>query len=92
MEPTLAKLSGAQIIALVAIGGTLLLFGSIILSSIIVPQWRRVRQVEAEAKLKHELLAAGMSAADIVEVVRASAANPASALRSRPRDIHSVTN
>jgi hypothetical protein len=72
----------------VAICGALLLFGSIILSAIIVPQWRRVRQTDAETKLKHELLAAGMSAADIVQVVQASATNSSAASRPRQRDPH----
>ena len=59
---------------------------TIVLSAIIVPQWRRVRQTEAETRLKHELLAAGMSAADIVQVVQASAANSSPVSRSRVRD------
>jgi hypothetical protein len=72
MDGMLGKLTGSQIIAVIAIVGTLVLFASIVLSAIIVPQWRRVRQLEAETRLKQELLAAGMSAAEIVQIIEAS--------------------
>jgi hypothetical protein len=85
MDGLLNKLNGAQIIALAAIIGTLLLFGSILLSAIIVPQWRRVRQLEAETKLKQELLAAGVSSLEIVQIVEASA-HPSRTYR--PRNQH----
>jgi len=82
MDGMLAKLNGAQIIALTAIIGTLVLFASIALAGIIVPHWRRVRQLEAETKLKQELLAAGMSPLEIIQIVEASA-HPAAAHRLR---------
>jgi hypothetical protein len=89
MDGMLGKLTGAQIIALVAIVGTLLLFGSIILSAIIVPQWRRVRQLEAETKLKQELLASGMSSLEIVQIIEASA-QPSAAQLARMRHLSSA--
>lgn len=63
-----------ELIGLVAVLGTCL----VILTTVVSAQWRRVRQaelqlrqVELEASLKHELVARGMSADEIRQVLEA---------------------
>jgi len=52
-------------------------FGSwamVAIVALLARQWRRVRQAEIDAALKHKMLDQGMSADEIVRVLRASSA------------------
>ena len=45
--------------------------GAVGLTAIILPQWRRVREVEASTRLKHKLIDRGFSADEIERVLKA---------------------
>lgn len=69
MSDVFDKLSGGQILGFVAI-----VSGAIYLSIEAVARcWARVRRADAEAALKRDLVAAGKSAEEIEQVVRATA-------------------
>ena len=53
--------------AVVAIAGAI-----IAVTAIVAVQWRKVRQADFEASLKHDMLNRGMSAEDIERVIKAS--------------------
>jgi hypothetical protein len=67
VEEVLAKLTGGQVIGLVAVVGSLLLAAS----AIIAHHWRHVRVTEMQADLKRQMLGLGMNAADIEKVLQA---------------------
>lgn len=69
MHDILAKMDGGEVIGLVAV-----VMGCLTgLAGIIGGVWYSARKVEAEVALKRELLAAGMTADDIVRVVATTA-------------------
>ncbi len=49
----------------------------VVLGSVIVTQWRKVRQLDTEAALKQDMLNRGMSVEDVERVLRASSEAPA---------------
>jgi hypothetical protein len=63
-----SKFTSSELIALVAVGGGLLLA----IISTIVGQWRRVRLAEFDASLKQQMLEKGMSPAEIEQVIKAT--------------------
>jgi hypothetical protein len=54
--------------------GVIAVLGGFIISvvAILAGNWRRVRQIEMEISLKHEMLERGMSAEEIERVIKAS--------------------
>jgi hypothetical protein len=68
MMDILSRLSGDDLIGVVAIVGGFLIAAIAILAL----HWRRIRVAEIEANLKQQMLERGMSAAEIAQVVRAS--------------------
>jgi hypothetical protein len=64
----LSKLEGGEIIAAISVLGGLL----IAITAIIAAHWRGVRHAEMETNLKQQMLARGMSAAEIEQVLKAS--------------------
>ncbi|HET6573478.1 MAG TPA: hypothetical protein VFG68_07745 [Fimbriiglobus sp.] len=74
MDEAIRNLTGGQFIGLVSVVLGVLFVTLSSLASIIAPNWRRARQVEAETQLKRDLVAAGFSADDIERVVRATGA------------------
>jgi hypothetical protein len=72
MDEVIRSMSGGQFIGLVAVVLGVLFVTLSSLTSIIAPHWRKARQIEAEALLKRDLVAAGFSADDIERVVRAT--------------------
>ncbi len=83
MEELLQTLDGPQVLALFLglmgiLGGTI-----VIVTAIAVPQWRRVREAEAEARLKEELLASGLPADEIERIICATARTGARRERER---------
>ena len=72
MSDLFDKLSGAQVLGLLAIVGGILY----LIADTVATNWSRVRRVEAETALKRELLAAGKSAEEIEQVVRSTAGKP----------------
>ncbi|MFL5341864.1 MAG: hypothetical protein ACJ8F7_17090 [Gemmataceae bacterium] len=81
MESALSRLDGGEFVGLISTVITLLSLAIVLVTAIIAPKWRDVRRAEADAKLKHDLVAAGYSAEDIERVVQAS---PAPSPRRRP--------
>jgi hypothetical protein len=75
----MSRLDGSEILALVAIGGGLLVGLLIALTAIVTYHWRRLRQLEGEASLKQEMVRRGMSVGDIERVIRVSGSPPAEA-------------
>jgi SOS response regulatory protein OraA/RecX len=74
MSEFLAKFSGGEMIALVAV-----MIGPVVaIVAVVASQWRRVRIVEMEAALKQQMLDKGMSAAEIEKVMTASSNGVAS--------------
>ncbi len=69
MSDLFDKLSGAQVLGLLAIVGGILY----LIADTVATNWSRVRRLEAETVLKRELLAAGKSAEEIEQVVRSTA-------------------
>ena len=74
MDEVIRNLTGGQFIGLVAVVLGVLFVTLSSLASIIAPNWRKARQIEAESQLKRDLVAAGFSADDIERVVRATGA------------------
>ncbi len=72
MDEVIRNMNGGQLIGFAAVVGGVGMAMICGLASIIAPNWRRARQVEAEAQLKRDLLAAGLSADEIERVVRAT--------------------
>lgn len=72
MDEVIRGMTGGQFIGLMAVVLGVLFVTLTSLASIIAPNWRRARQLEAETQLKRDLLAAGFSADDIERVVRAT--------------------
>jgi hypothetical protein len=70
MEYALTKLDGGGIIAIVAIGGGLVLGLVLGLAGILFGNWRRWRQFQCEAALKQEMVRKEMRAEDIERVIR----------------------
>ncbi|MBC7816122.1 MAG: hypothetical protein IAG10_04405 [Planctomycetaceae bacterium] len=68
MTEFLQKLSGGELIAMTF----WLVMGLTWLTSIVANQWRRARKAELELMLKQDMLQRGMSADDIVKVLKAS--------------------
>jgi len=69
MGELLQRLDGGELIGLTAV-----LIGPLIaIVGIVTSQWRRVRLAEIESTLKQQILAKGMSAAEIKEVIRGTA-------------------
>jgi hypothetical protein len=69
MSELLGRLDGGEIIAVVAIFGGVL----IVVMSSIARNWRRIRLAELEASLKQQMLTREMPAAEIEQVLRATA-------------------
>src|SRR5262245_47292123 len=69
MWQLLDKLEGGEIIGFVAVLGGLLTG----ILAVLAAHWRSVRLAELEASLKQQMLARGMSAAEIEQVLRSSA-------------------
>jgi hypothetical protein len=69
MQELLWKLDGGQVIAIVAVTGGLLIAAV----SVITGAWVRIRQTEATAALKQDMLNRGMSAEEIRSVIEAGA-------------------
>jgi hypothetical protein len=72
VEEIVGRLNGGELIALTAIvmsigGGTL-----VAVIAIVTVQWRLLRQAQMDASLKHEMIARGLSAADIRCVMEAA--------------------
>ena len=74
MESALSRLDGSEFVGLVSTITTLVSLAIVLVTAIVAPKWRDVRRAESDAKLKHDLVAAGYSAEDIERVVQASAA------------------
>lgn len=72
MDEVIRNMSGGQFIGFVAVILGVLFVTLTSLASVIAPNWRKARQVEAETLLKRDLAAAGFSADDIERVVRAT--------------------
>lgn len=68
----LSRWDAGEMIGLVAVVSGALIAITAILSG----QWRRVRQTEIEASLKHDMLTRGLSAEDIERVLGASRKKP----------------
>jgi hypothetical protein len=76
MGDLLYPLNGGEMIGLVAVLGGLLCAILIPLVAIVASQWRRVRLAQLEAHLKEQMLAKGMPAAEIEQVLKASSLPP----------------
>jgi hypothetical protein len=63
----LSRWDAGELIGLIAVVSGALIAITAILSG----QWRRVRQTEIEASLKHDMLARGLSAEDIERILKA---------------------
>ncbi len=72
MDEVFRNLTGGQFIGLVAVVFGVLFVTVTSLASIVAPNWRRARQLEAETQLKRDLVAAGFTADEIERVVRAT--------------------
>ncbi len=72
MDEVFRNLTGGQFIGLVAVVLGVLFVTVTSLASIVAPNWRRARQLEAETQLKRDLVAAGFTADEIERVVRAT--------------------
>jgi hypothetical protein len=72
MDEVIRNMSGGQFIGFVSVILGVLFVTLSSLASIIAPNWRKARQLEAETQLKRDLIAAGFSADDIERVVRAT--------------------
>jgi hypothetical protein len=68
----LQNLTGGQLLGLVAMLLSFLVGGAVALTAIVTAHWRKARQAEREAALKHEMLQRGMSAEEIVLVISAT--------------------
>ncbi len=80
MQDILAKMDGGELIGLVAV-----VMGCVTgMSGIVGGVWYNARKVEAEAALKRDLLAAGMSADEIVRVVATTAGGRVPAVARQP--------
>jgi SOS response regulatory protein OraA/RecX len=73
MGDVVSRLSGGEIIGMLAVGGGLLTAILTAVVGIIAGCWRSARQAEIEANLKQQMLTRGMSAAEIEQVLKASA-------------------
>jgi hypothetical protein len=76
MESAFSRLDGGELVGLIVSLTALVCVATVIITAVVAPQWRRVRQTEAETRLKGELVAAGYAAEDIERIVRASAQSP----------------
>jgi hypothetical protein len=74
MDEVIRNMSGGQFIGFVSVILGVLFVTLTSLASILAPNWRKARQVEAETLLKRDLVAAGFSADEIERVVRATGA------------------
>lgn len=86
MQPTsvgemLGRLHGGELIALLAIVCAAVAATVISVSAIVLPQWRKTRQLEEELRFKQDLLAAGHSPDDVVRLVQATSLAPRTARR-----------
>jgi DNA-binding transcriptional MerR regulator len=68
MGDLISKLSGGEVVGVLALFGVVL----VTLTAIVSYQLRRMRQTELEIALKQQMLDKGMSAAEIVQVLKAS--------------------
>lgn len=73
MDSIFQEMSGAQFLAFVAIVMGLGGFFGVLACAVVLPAWKRVRQLEAETALKRELVAGGYTATEILDIVQASA-------------------
>jgi hypothetical protein len=72
MDEVIRNMTGGQFIGFVSVILGVLFVTLTSLASIIAPNWRRARQVEAETLLKRDLVAAGFTADEIERVIRAT--------------------
>src|SRR6266568_1328172 len=86
MDSTTFGLDGWQLVSVIGILSIAAGFLMLVFAIGVVPQWRRVRLLEAEMKLKQELIAAGHSADDIVRIVQSSTNGNRRATYARPTD------
>jgi hypothetical protein len=86
MDDLFHKLNGGQTIGLFAVVLGVVSGTVISVVATVAPQWRKVRQVEAESQLKRDLIAAGFTAEEIERVVQATAAG--SRKRERAESCH----
>ena len=72
MESAFTKVDGNELVAIVlGLSGVISLV-IFLVTAIVVPHWRGLRQTEAEMKLKQDMVAAGFNSEEIERVVRAS--------------------
>jgi hypothetical protein len=76
METVLSKLQGDEFFTLVLMLSAMLVGLIITVTAVIVINWRRVRQLDLEHSLKHDMLQRGWSAEAIERVIRATATPP----------------
>jgi len=87
MEPSSTfEFGGWQLVAMTGILSIAISFLMLVVAGLVVPQWRKVRLLEAEMKLKQELIAAGHSADDIVRIVQSTTTSSRCATYARPAD------
>ena len=72
LVPIFAAITAAILLGLLGVFVVWLCIVAVLITAIVAPQWRRVRQTEAELRLKQEMVTAGYSAEDIERIVRAS--------------------
>jgi hypothetical protein len=92
MSELLQRLNGGEIIGLFTVVVGTVVGGIIAVTAIVTAHWRKTRQTEQEAALKQEMLQRGLSAEEIVQVIRATrggrskADSPAPARPARTAD------
>src|SRR5579859_3474855 len=86
MESTTFGLDGWQLVSVIGIFSIAAGFLMLVFAVGVIPQWRKVRLLEAEMKLKQELVTAGHSADDIVRIIQSSTNGSRCATYARPVD------
>ena len=81
-DQVLSRLGSDELFALLA----LTLTGATVVAALFAVQWRKIRQAEVDASLKREMLARGMSAEEILQVLGASTAKRCRSEQPRPAD------
>lgn len=81
---TFATWDGSDIIAILAIGGPLVVGLLLGLAGIICTNWRQVRQYQSEIALKHEMIRQEMKVEDIERILRATGPATSKASKLNP--------
>ena len=76
MDAALSRLDGGEFVGLIVSLMGIVCASIVVITAFVAPKWQQVRRVEAEMKLKRDLIASGYSADDIERILRASSGAP----------------